>query len=219
MAPARSVVINSCQQNRPAVGMGVMVLSVQGVRGAKVISVRIVPEVIPPSSCLGRPRSETRDPPHHRLQYPADRIAMMLDEAMRLGGIDPDPVAVRALIENEVLPFAADQIVSTGGAFHEMGASLGGEALVAGGFPLLADQVGFPAGEILVFVAVETASVRHGSLLGGFAHIYGKGPFQSTRVFPNGTSPRARAPAWWRVGPRAKATARRSSKAPPNTRP
>lgn len=142
---------------------------------------------LPPFACLGSPRPETRDPPHHRLQDPADGIAMMLDEAVRLGGVDPDPVAVRALIEGEVLPFSADQIVSTGRALHEMGAALGGEALVASGFSLLADEVGFSTGEILVFVAVETASVRHGSLLGGFAHIYGKGPFQNTSVFPDGT--------------------------------
>jgi len=45
------------------------------------------------------------------------------------------------------------------------GASLGGESLVAGGLPLLADQVGFPAGELLVFIAVGTASVRTAAMV------------------------------------------------------
>jgi hypothetical protein len=95
------------------------------------------------------------------LQDPAERVAVVFDEVAGLDGVDPDAVAVGALVQDHVLPLAADQVVPAGGTLHEMGASLGGEPFARGGFALLAEEVGFAADEILVFVAVKTMAVCH----------------------------------------------------------
>ena len=89
---------------------------------------------------------------------------MVLNEATGLSGVDPDAVTVSALIQGEVRPFVPEQIVSARRAFHDVGPPLGGEPFDARGFLLLADEVGFPAGEVLGFVSVKADSVGHTEL-------------------------------------------------------
>lgn len=84
-----------------------------------------------------------------------------MQEVVSLLGVDPHPVTVGALVDAEVFPLAADEVVAAGGALHQMGSPFGGEALVADGFLLLAEEVGFAAGEVLGFVTVETHAMWH----------------------------------------------------------
>jgi len=86
---------------------------------------------------------------------------MVLDEPAGVVGVDPEAVAVWTLIEQQFLPLPSDQIVSARRAFPDMRLSLRGETLVPGGVPLLAEEVGLAAGEVLGLVAVEIDAVRH----------------------------------------------------------
>src|SRR6266567_8709316 len=83
---------------------------------------------------------------------PHDVRLGMREYALRFARVEPDAVAVRALIDLDAVPLAGDQIVAALGALHVVRATLRIGGGLLGGRALLAHQLGITPGEVLLFV-------------------------------------------------------------------
>src|SRR5256714_8986489 len=84
----------------------------------------------------------------------------MGDQALGLARVEPQPVAVRALVDLNPVPCAADQVVAALGALHVMRAALGLCRRLLGAGALLPQQLGVPPGEVFLFVAARLFGPR-----------------------------------------------------------
>src|SRR5947199_249339 len=109
----------------------------------------------------------------------------MREHALRLARVVPHPVAVRALIDLDAVPFPGDQIVAAFGALHVVRAPLGFRRGLLDGRALLAQQLGVPSGEILLLVSAGLVGHRPQGVEGGF----------TVSVSPPGRAAAPRAPA------------------------
>src|SRR6266567_299499 len=99
---------------------------------------------------------------------PHDVRLGMGEYALRFARVEPDPVAVRALIDLDAVPLSGDQIVPTLWAFHVMGAALGFRRGLLDGGALLAQQVGIPSGEVFLLVFAGRVGHRPQGVEGDF---------------------------------------------------
>src|SRR5882672_1265379 len=113
------------------------------------------------SSGLSLPGHTLRDGAEHARQ---DIGRRGLHQRLRLAGIEPHAVAMRALVDLDAIPVVRDEVIPALGALHIvlLALALGGGLLRRGA--LLPQQLRVAACEVLVFVLTRFI-VRHG--LGG----------------------------------------------------
>src|SRR5262249_12511811 len=97
-------------------------------------------------------------PLHHRPHHACDDIGVrVLEHRLRFPRVEPDAVAVRALIDLHALPVAGNQLVTALRAFHEMRFALRGGSLLLQRGALLPQQLRVAPREVFVFVAADVA--------------------------------------------------------------
>src|SRR5258705_9667329 len=122
------------------------------------------------------PRHAFDDCPEDAGQYVRLRC---LEQRFRLPGVEPDPMAVRTLVDLNAVPVTVDQIVTALRALHVMRLPLGLGGGLLGRRALLAQQLGVAAREILVLVLARL--VAHG---GGTRSV--SPPLFGIGIFPGG---------------------------------
>src|SRR5438093_1066333 len=83
---------------------------------------------------------------------PHDVRLGMREHALRLARVEPDPVAVRALIDLDAVPLPRDQIVAALRTLHAVGAALGFRRGLLDRGTLLAEQLGVSSGEVFLLM-------------------------------------------------------------------
>src|SRR5439155_5189129 len=86
---------------------------------------------------------------------------LVLQQVLDLALVEPHAVAMRALVDLDAVPLSRDQVISAFRALHAVRATLGFGLGLPGGLALLAQQLGVPPGEVLLFVLAGL--LRHGS--------------------------------------------------------
>src|SRR5213076_506065 len=99
---------------------------------------------------------------------PHDVRLRMREYALRLARVEPDPVAVRALIDLDAVPLPGDQIVPALRALHVVGAALGFRRGFPNGRALLAEQLRIPFGEVFLLVSAGLVGHRPQGVEGDF---------------------------------------------------
>src|SRR5437016_5340164 len=77
-----------------------------------------------------------------------------------LARFEPQPVAVRALVDLDPVPFPGDQVVAALGALHVMRPALRVRRRLLRAGALLAQQLGVAPGEVFLFVAARLVGHR-----------------------------------------------------------
>src|SRR5258708_3674754 len=83
----------------------------------------------------------------------------MLQQGVGFIRVEPDAVAVGALVDLDAIPIVGDQVVAAFGALHVMRLALGFAGGPLGAAALLAPQLGIASREVLVLVLAPL--VRH----------------------------------------------------------